>query len=243
MQYTQVYNPPVQATFLFEVTPINLGNAGCRTMEVDNVSNLELTVVGDGAPIGVITPYNVRVLLNTGGSWGNVRVTATGTVQANDVVRITAFDTIQVPGGAPVQSFASVNPQYYDRNPSNMTNWYDLTNLAPHAVTVRISYTVPSNRKAFIDQISLFIKRETAAGVVDQAGGDANYITAGGLANNGLSFDLITSNNVADHDRQINTQFGAMLSGDQLNIDDYDFSTGGTTEAAGGFKVFEFDAS
>ena len=242
MQYTRVYNPPVQATFLFEITP-NILPLGCRTLEVDNVSNLTLSVLGDGAPIRELTPYNHRVMLNTGGAWQNIRVTATGTVQPNDVITINAFDTLQVPTGAPVQTFASVNPQYYDRNPKNVTAAYVLVNLPPHAPTVRIAYTVPSGRKAFIDALTLFIKRETAAVAFDQAGGDVNYITAA-LVNSFLLFDLIVTNNVADHDRAQESQLGVMLAGDQINIDDYDFSSsGGTTEADGSFKVFEFDAS
>lgn len=55
-----------------------------------------------------------------------------------------------------------VTSNYYDRNPLTLVFQFLQPNTAPHATAVHWTYTVPANRKAFLEQLQVITQLEAA---------------------------------------------------------------------------------
>ena len=76
-------------------------------------------------------------------------------------------------------SLAAARPAYYDRNAAAVTVQYVGNNIAPHADTVRSTYTVASGRKVLIELGHTALTRQVAAAPVGLYYA-TTYIAAGG---------------------------------------------------------------
>lgn len=93
-QIIQSFAPPKAANF-----PLNVqaGNTigPIQTVEVDNGSNLTLSVYGDGTLIRTLTPYVSRWNINTAGGWSQITVSANNAaIQATDQVTVICYDQV-----------------------------------------------------------------------------------------------------------------------------------------------------
>ncbi len=125
----------------------------------------------------------------------------------------------------------------FDRNPLTIQGTYDTTGIAPHTVTTRWTYTVPSNRKALIAWTDMVWTRLTAAGA-------AARVTIRIVLGSGAVPSMRTINsNAVDATNTATGQVGqTLLAGESVSGTTQDNSTGGTcdyTISAGGT---EFDA-
>jgi len=135
---------------------------------------------------------------------------------------------------------ASDRANYYDRNATAKLFQYGAT-VAPHSVTQRFSYTVPGAKKAYLESIYLWKRRETVAGTP----GDHNlYIqyTPNGMSAATIA-QLLDSTNAAGGSglSQYYTQFGLLGPGDQITGATYDNSIGGNVQFLVALKLTEFD--
>lgn len=132
-------------------------------------------------------------------------------------------------------------PQYYDRNPTTSGQTFLNTNGGPTAQTQQWSYTVPANRKAFVEGIKAKIIIRTAASVNGDKGLFIAYVPNGGGTIRVLR-ELIPTNNVGDKDNEIAGALGMMSAGDVLSCSNYDLSTGDAWFMSCDAKYTEFDA-
>lgn len=131
-------------------------------------------------------------------------------------------------------------PAWYDRNPAGQNNIYTNT-VAPHAETDRWTYTVPSNKKAWLSTVCLQMTRVTVAAPIGKYYALMYYQPAGG---SNFAFLYISSfANVAGDERllTISPQMG-LIAGDRLDCATQDLSTGGTVEYFEAATVATFDA-
>jgi|SRR5712664_1673086 len=125
----------------------------------------------------------------------------------------------------------------YDRNPTRPAALFFTTApIAPHASTLRFSYTVPTNRKALMLTIQFRVRRATAATTA------AAIQILLQIAAVSLDF-LVTYTNTADHESVYQVSVGtSILTGEQLKVLDIDSSTAGTVEFQETIEAIEFDA-
>lgn len=129
---------------------------------------------------------------------------------------------------------------YYDRSPT-ITGFAALqAAIGPHASTDRGTYTVPSNRKAFVESVIAATIRETAAGTAGRRSSDV-YI-ANGVTQPFVALAESLGNTVADNITVNVAGAGTMLAGHVIHSEDGDLSVSGTADYRHGFKVVEYDA-
>ena len=68
-----------------------------------------------------------------------------------------------------VTSYAVARPMYWDRNAVETSSTYIPADLAPHAETIRFTFTVAANRKAFLDTAFIQIVRTSAYASIGEA--------------------------------------------------------------------------
>lgn len=125
---------------------------------------------------------------------------------------------------------------YYDRNPLDVTIGYDNISIAPHVATQRWTYTAPTGRKAWVDDLDVSLRRHTVATTADLA---SSYIT---LVTPFLLRTLCFTNTVGDSDRIALAQLAVILPGQTIAASTSDASTGGTFAYHAATKITEFDA-
>ena len=130
---------------------------------------------------------------------------------------------------------------WYDRNPKSVFKRYSATDVAPHAQTLRWTYTVPKGKKAFVEYMGIRIERITAAGT------PAEVIVCidleiEGLASMSFMIAVLVTNNVGDTDRDSIGQSLILNAGEVLRSYTTDLSTGGTMRYLTVAKITEFDA-
>lgn len=140
------------------------------------------------------------------------------------------FNTQQVARPAPI-----------DRNPINRTLSGSASSAAPHATTIRFSYTVPANRKATCQAARAAVQRNTAATTPGAVQSAIRYQPNAGALFAYLNANVVT-NGVNDVSDQSLPSMGDMLAGDYIDGEDADGSTGGTTSPSQAIKIFEYDA-
>jgi hypothetical protein len=132
-------------------------------------------------------------------------------------------------------------PQYYDRTATPTMDQFGTSGAAPHASTVRWTYTVPSGKKAYLEWVNAWLRRVTAAAPVGRATSVINYTPSGGAAGSIVIARHI--NNAVDAVDRDGGSVGAFLgAGDVVNASTEDLSTGGTVDYLVVSKRAEFDA-
>ena len=130
---------------------------------------------------------------------------------------------------------------WYDRNPKSVFKRYVATDVAPHALTERWSYTVPKGRKAFVEYLAASAVRITAAGPQGLVTACIDLGIPGPTALSLMAAQVMT-NNVGDKDRVNIGQSLTLEAGDVLKASSTDLSTGGTMAYRLVAKITEFDA-
>jgi len=132
--------------------------------------------------------------------------------------------------------------EYYDRKAVSIPGEYIGNTVAPHAATVRRTYTCPPDRKAIVELIELEVVRISVAAPVGIAQAYALFTPAAGTPANTVLVARIRTNVAEDMDSgELQTAF-SMHEGDRLDLMTIDLSTGGTCQYLLSFKLTEFDA-
>ena len=134
----------------------------------------------------------------------------------------------------------SGRPAYYDRNPLMISNNYNQT-IAPAALTVRWTYTVPTARKAYVEQQNSALDRATAAGTAAQMFAGTRYTPNGGSVAV-FTYAVANTNTLNQEFSQLMGGSMVMLAGDKNDAVTSDLSTTGTVEFLLNGKCTEFDA-
>jgi hypothetical protein len=138
-----------------------------------------------------------------------------------------------------VSAAASTKAHYIDRIHSNVTMKYSAGSVAPHVITTRISYTVPSNYRAYIESLYTSVRRDGTPTIADYSIATILYTPDGGNSATLVS-GYIRSANIGDRESQVLTQSGVMLPGDMLTGITVDNSTGGTCTYVLSAKVMQY---
>ncbi len=126
-------------------------------------------------------------------------------------------------------------PADYDRNPTAIEHGYSADAVAPHALTNRDTYTVPSNRKLLLAGITLALRRAVAATAEGQSKID---ISVGGV----LLYTAWISSITVDNRQASELSGGAFVGpGATILIQTKDLSTGGSVDYHVGWLGTEFD--
>jgi len=136
---------------------------------------------------------------------------------------------------------AVARPDWYDRNPAFAGVSYVGTGVAPHALTVRGTYTVPSGKKAFLEASYLNGRRQTVATTVGIVALSLWVTPSGGGAYR-LAQITWKDNTVDYFKEETFAALGVLQTGDKVDICTSDASTGGTCEYLLCLKTTQFDA-
>lgn len=131
---------------------------------------------------------------------------------------------------------------WYDRNPSSIFRSY-VNPLANHAATTRWTYTVPTNRKAYVELAQIYIQKALANTAFTSARGVLNYVPFGG-SNAELMVTYLYTNVQGDKDQNAIGQSILLNEGDVITYQTTVTCTAGEAYTIlGGFlKATEFDA-
>lgn len=105
-------------------------------------------------------------------------------------------------------------PQYYDRNPVQVTQYY-AANVGPHASTTRWTYTVTAAKKSYLQRGLVSNLRLAAAGAVDQVFTRLNYTPSGGVLVT-IAEATAFNNTVGTQNRGETAGVGLMGAGDVI---------------------------
>ena len=124
---------------------------------------------------------------------------------------------------------------WYDRNPKTITKDFS-GSTGPHAATDQQTYTVPSGKIFFLESCMVCVERETAATTEGRVGARVFAREAP------IVHATILSNTVGDKDKMNCGRSIIMKSGDEIKINSFDLSTGGSIRYDCAFHGIEFDA-
>lgn len=138
------------------------------------------------------------------------------------------------------QTTQIARPTYYDRNAATALVGFSLGGVAPHGTTVRAGYTVPTNKKSFLDSLWMDIIRDGATATFGTVLVRLNYSPFGGGA--AIMFQTFQNQGTALVESQtVLPQFGYMSPGDSFTLTTSDASIGGTNAFNVNAKKTEFD--
>ena len=129
-------------------------------------------------------------------------------------------------------------PQYYDRIIQTISISAANAGVAPHGGTVRATYTTPTGVRTHMDILSLAIARRsnaTSEGLVE----NKFVFTPSGGSALAILRTVLDINAGVHADAHVG-QAGIMVSGDKLELTDFDPSTGGSVSYSGATKLCEF---
>lgn len=132
-------------------------------------------------------------------------------------------------------------PQYYDRNPTQVEVTFNGGGIAPHVATTRASYTVPTNRKAYVEITQGYVQRDTAAAPAARSRFEVQETPSGSGAF-GLAEVSISTNAVGDQAILQSLSSFMLGAGDLHALATQDASTGGTCYFHLGSKIVEYDS-
>ena len=135
----------------------------------------------------------------------------------------------------------TARPQPADRNALTVAYTYGLAATAPHAGTVRATYTCPANRRALITNISNALMRQTAAAPVGTIESYARITNVAAVAARVIELTCI-DNTVGYQQSQSLAQSATLLPTETVTHATSDNSTGGTAYYVGAFVGTEYDA-
>jgi len=130
---------------------------------------------------------------------------------------------------------------WYDRTAASKCDYYYGQGVSPHAVTTRLTYTVPAGKKAMVEVMQVRVRRASAATTVGLAGAYVMLTPSGGVIKEILDTG-INDNTVNARDNNALGGTMVLCTGDQLDLKTYDLSTGGTCDYFVCYKLTEFDA-
>jgi len=126
--------------------------------------------------------------------------------------------------------------EWYDRNPLKHSDSYDSGSIAPHVLTIRMSYTVPTGKKAFLESCLAKAIRRTVATT------ESTVLSAIKARGHRLLLAWLMTNNVGDADSQVIGQSVTLNAGEAVLGETLDQSTGGTCNYYLAIHATEFDA-
>ena len=135
-----------------------------------------------------------------------------------------------------------LNLHWYDRNPSVEVDSYSGLLVVPHSAETRLTYTVPTGKKAFVELLYAKILIGTIAESAGMRYAIWRYTKKDGSAKN-IVYVNIRTNVAGDKDKHEIGQSMIMLEGDKLEGITGDSSIGGTVDYLLGYKITEFDAN
>jgi len=141
----------------------------------------------------------------------------------------------------PSESQASPRAMYYDRNPTVIFKWWASNDVAPHALTDRWSYTVPTGKKAFLESVLLQVLRTATATTPLRPRSGISYQPYG-QAMEFMFLAYLRANTLYDRDKVVVGWAGVMAVGDLIIGRTWDDSTGGTNDYLNYAKIMQFDA-
>lgn len=126
-----------------------------------------------------------------------------------------------------IQQTLGARLDWFDRNPTTRTFAYSssFAVIAPHAPTVRWTYTVPANRKFALQVGQVLVNRVTIAAPAAQQYSALEYTPAAGGTSNVLSI-VSYSNTVGDLKGGPMGSGLIMMPGDAIQSQTFDSSTG-----------------
>ena len=126
--------------------------------------------------------------------------------------------------------------EWYDRSPSNENIDYGASSVAPHSLTERASYTVPTGKKAFVSGAYGDVMRRSAAGTLGEA---YAFFTVAAV----VLMAIGHNNNSEGHtERGSGLASSVVLTGTKISIETIDESTGGTMNYYLSISIMEFSA-
>ena len=129
---------------------------------------------------------------------------------------------------------------YYDRAAKDVSQTdSENTPYTPHALFTFWTYTVPSNRYAFMETLSARCIRASVAGTAGRAIAD---IEISGTDNQSHIDAMCLGNNIGDGERVALSNVGYLRTGATITAQTSDNSTGGTVEINWDALITEFDA-
>ncbi len=134
-----------------------------------------------------------------------------------------------------VTSYAVARPAFYDRAAAASTQAINII-AAPHAQTYRFSYTVPANRKAYVENIRVYVQRQTVAGT------SGTLVSAIAVGTVELKYLAVENNIPGTQFNDMSTAQVTLYPGDVMTGYTIDTSVGGTVNFVIQSKSTEFDA-
>lgn len=138
-------------------------------------------------------------------------------------------------GGNPTATRA----QWYDRGATEKDISYSVVSIGPHGVTLRSSYTVGSNVKAFLHYLSIVFQRKTVATAVGDVSGYVVITRSGGTAVRLLDLQFNDNTDESVYESHSAPQI-LLFPGDKIEFWTYDLSTGGTYNIMLDANISEF---
>lgn len=139
-----------------------------------------------------------------------------------------------------ISSYAVARPTYYDRAPATKGQIYDQT-VAPHANTIRWTYTVGAGIKAYVETAFVQMTRVTAA----TTAANINVYISVGLSDSSqplVAFVNGVQATVGIQSINLTSGTALLLAGDSMKSVTNDASTGGTVYFTASAKYTEFTA-
>ena len=229
----------------------NLGGGGEEALLLERISaqgiiptDIEITVESDDwdAVTVPLPPTLIADVEALGTNATGVRITVRNKRQA--AVPITLWyrgrariSTVTLDGAAISTPLPDVGgrPPYYDRNPAGVSEFYNGVGIAPHAETQRVTYTVPTGKKALLESMFVSVAQETAAtddleALLYVALGSSPWVTA------------LTFNRALDtRDNMAIGPAGFLPPGGLIRAFSKDLKTGGTMSHRCGIRITTFD--
>ncbi len=133
---------------------------------------------------------------------------------------------------------AGVKREWFDRNPVVQDSNFNAT-VAPHVSTLRLSYTVPAGKKAFVQCAFISTTRMTVAAPVGEVDWQIRHYDG---TNEAIISMIQNIDNTALKPYNQQVTFNVyMTAGQAIRFYSSDTSTGGTVSYNGQLSVVEFD--
>lgn len=130
--------------------------------------------------------------------------------------------------------------EWYDRNPLSRALEYAAAGIGPHAETVRFTYTVPANRKFYLEVSSAIVIRDGVAAAPAWLQATISIILLGLSPN--VATGRFINGAVGANSMSLLGASAIVLAGESIRGSTQDTSGDGTVRYALDFKGTEFDA-
>ena len=135
---------------------------------------------------------------------------------------------------------ASARADFYDRNALVVILSYNASNIVPHGVTVRDTYTVPAGKKSIVNGLSGEIIRRLVATGSGATRGYYSFTPDGGLTDRIFSVEHLALTIYTDGRNSVSPAF-VMYPGDQIDLVTTDAKGTGSANYSFNGMITEFD--